>query len=74
MGDVGRWPMRLAREAALGLWTILALNAGWTAQVHAQAQAPTASWWDRYIRQSRLFRLPDGRALNLYCEGSGAPR
>ena len=33
MGDVGRWSTRLAREAALGLWTILVLTAGWTAQV-----------------------------------------
>ena len=33
MGDVGRWSTRLAREAALGLWTILVLTAGWTPQV-----------------------------------------
>lgn len=41
----------------------------------AQSPAPTqtTSWWDRYIDNARLVRLPDGRKIELYCEGAGAP-
>jgi pimeloyl-ACP methyl ester carboxylesterase len=39
----------------------------------ASAQSPTNSWWERFEADARLVPLPDGRRLNLYCEGQGAP-
>ena len=52
---------------ALGLWAAFAGA--------ARAAEPVAlnPWWDRYAHDARLVRLPDGRRLNLYCEGSGSP-
>lgn len=38
----------------------------------AQAAEPNP-WWDHYGQGSRLVALPDGRTLNLFCEGKGAP-
>jgi pimeloyl-ACP methyl ester carboxylesterase len=31
------------------------------------------AWWQGYLANSQLVRLPDGRQMNLYCEGQGAP-
>jgi pimeloyl-ACP methyl ester carboxylesterase len=31
------------------------------------------SWWAGYFKDSKLVTLPDGRKLNLYCQGKGAP-
>lgn len=44
----------------------------------AGAQAPALppaqlAWWTGYLAHSQLVRLPDGRQMNLYCEGQGAP-
>jgi pimeloyl-ACP methyl ester carboxylesterase len=33
----------------------------------------SAEWYADYLDHARLVRLPDGRSLNLYCLGSGAP-
>jgi pimeloyl-ACP methyl ester carboxylesterase len=30
-------------------------------------------WWAGYLKDSKLISLPDGRKLNLYCQGKGAP-
>jgi pimeloyl-ACP methyl ester carboxylesterase len=40
----------------------------------ASAQPDEArAWWGRYRAQVRAIALPDGRHLNLFCEGSGGP-
>jgi len=36
------------------------------------AEAPV-SWWTRYAAPANQVPLPDGRKLNLYCEGKGSP-
>lgn len=43
--------------------------------VPAWARAPqdARGWWDRYHAGMRAVALPDGRHLNLFCEGSGGP-
>jgi pimeloyl-ACP methyl ester carboxylesterase len=33
----------------------------------------TSSWWDGYERHSTHVTPPDGRRMNLYCEGAGSP-
>lgn len=38
----------------------------------AQAAEPNP-WWDHYGQGSKVVALPDGRTLNLFCEGKGAP-
>ena len=38
----------------------------------AQAQAPNP-WWDGYFASATRVALPDGRRINLYCQGKGAP-
>lgn len=52
----------------LGLAACLAALAG----AAGAAEAPNP-WWGRYITEARLVALPDGRRMNLYCEGKGAP-
>lgn len=42
----------------------------------ATAQSPENApntWWNDYYSKARLIALPDGRKLNLLCEGSGSP-
>jgi pimeloyl-ACP methyl ester carboxylesterase len=31
------------------------------------------AWWAGYLKDSKLVTLPDGRKLNLNCQGKGAP-
>jgi pimeloyl-ACP methyl ester carboxylesterase len=31
------------------------------------------AWWELYFKDSRSVALPDGRTLNLLCEGHGSP-
>jgi pimeloyl-ACP methyl ester carboxylesterase len=38
-----------------------------------KAPPPPGDWWTGYLEGSRLVKLPDGRKINLYCEGHGAP-
>jgi pimeloyl-ACP methyl ester carboxylesterase len=38
----------------------------------AQAAEPNP-WWDHYAKGSRVVSLADGRKLDLFCEGKGAP-
>jgi pimeloyl-ACP methyl ester carboxylesterase len=33
----------------------------------------SAEWYADYLAHSRLVQLPNGRQLNIYCEGVGAP-
>jgi pimeloyl-ACP methyl ester carboxylesterase len=35
--------------------------------------ATAQRWWELYFKDSRSVALPDGRTLNLLCEGEGAP-
>jgi hypothetical protein len=47
-----------------------------TAQAPAIAPDPgkiSEAWWASYFKDSRLVVLPDGRKLNLLCQGSGGP-
>jgi len=40
----------------------------------AAAQTSIANpWWDGYFSGSTRVALPDGRRINLYCQGKGAP-
>jgi pimeloyl-ACP methyl ester carboxylesterase len=39
----------------------------------AVAQAAPNPWWTGFENAARAVRLPDGRVLNLYCEGAGGP-
>lgn len=39
----------------------------------AQAAEATASWWARWADPANRVALPDGRRINLYCEGKGGP-
>lgn len=41
--------------------------------VAAADSAGVSPWWKAYLAGSRPVRLSDGRTLNLYCEGAGAP-
>jgi len=38
----------------------------------AEAPAPP-SWWTGFLSGVQSVRLPDGRRMDLYCEGKGAP-
>ena len=50
------------------LIAVLALSNG------ASAQTPVPNpWWDGYFTGSTRIALPDGRRINLYCQGKGAP-
>lgn len=39
----------------------------------ASAQTPPNPWWDSYFANATRVALPDGRRINLYCQGKGAP-
>ncbi len=40
----------------------------------ASAEAPAPNpWWDGYFANGTRVALPDGRRINLYCQGKGAP-
>jgi pimeloyl-ACP methyl ester carboxylesterase len=56
--------MRLFRLALAA--SVIAALAGCLAQ-------PPNSWWEGYEHHARLIVLPDGRKMNLYCEGVGTP-
>jgi pimeloyl-ACP methyl ester carboxylesterase len=56
--------MRFATIAAAAVLMLTAATA---------AQAEPNSWWTGFIGQGKLVSLADGRALYLYCEGSGGP-
>jgi pimeloyl-ACP methyl ester carboxylesterase len=61
-----------ARMTSLaGVLLAAAMAGGAAAQPAGTAQANP--WWGRYMAQSTYAALPDGRRLNLYCEGRGAP-
>jgi pimeloyl-ACP methyl ester carboxylesterase len=70
--------VRLTRKV---LWVACALATiadGKSATAPAQAIAPdpgkiSQAWWASYFKDSRLVVLPDGRKLNLLCQGSGGP-
>ena len=50
------------------LIAVLALSNG------ASAQTPVPNpWWDGYFTGSTRVALPDGRRINLYCQGKGSP-
>jgi pimeloyl-ACP methyl ester carboxylesterase len=34
---------------------------------------PAQTWWPGYLANARGVKLPDGRTMNLYCEGKGSP-
>ena len=53
----------------IAAFAILVALAGTT----AAAQPVPDPWWARYKDASQQVKLPDGRAMTLYCEGSGAP-
>jgi len=40
---------------------------------NAVADVAVNAWWDRYLDGAQLVALPDGRKIELYCEGRGAP-
>lgn len=67
----------MKRSTALiaGLVAVLMSASSAIAQSPAPEPAVPASnpWWQGYAVGSRLVGLPDGRKLNLYCEGSGSP-
>src|SRR4051812_10638340 len=54
------------RKAGFAMLLLLALLAGGCGAVAEGARGP-------YGHPARLVRLPDGRALNLVCQGRGAP-
>lgn len=66
------------RSGWLGGLVAAALLAG-AAQAQAPAAAPSpaaqgaANWWTGFLAGSKLIALPDGRKMNLYCEGKGSP-
>lgn len=61
------------------LGAMLIASAQLVSSAHAQsgAAAPAASapssWWRAYLAGSHAVPLPDGRKINLYCEGKGVP-
>jgi pimeloyl-ACP methyl ester carboxylesterase len=57
--------MQLRKMAA----AVLALALAAPALAHADPNP----WWTGFIGQGKLVPLADGRALYLYCEGSGGP-
>jgi pimeloyl-ACP methyl ester carboxylesterase len=65
--------------AVAGLLLAGAAEAQYAAPAHAAlphvVSSPSRSddWWSGYLTGSRLVGLPDGRKINLYCEGHGAP-
>lgn len=60
--------MRLLKFWTIILLAVLALGRAQPASAEAADQGLMA-----YAHPQRLVRLPDGRRLNLYCLGSGAP-
>jgi pimeloyl-ACP methyl ester carboxylesterase len=69
--DLGR------RSFGMLIAIVLALpiaSSGAAAAVQPAAANVTASpWWKAYLAGSRKISLPDGRKINLYCEGKGEP-
>lgn len=63
--NIGR--KNVIARAALYLTASLSLTT-----VAASAATPNA-WWEAYEYHSEHVRLPDGRQMNLFCEGSGSP-
>jgi pimeloyl-ACP methyl ester carboxylesterase len=61
---------RIGRTAAL---VVIATGVFGLASAETARLSPAAAWYADYRRDSRLVRLPHGRALNLYCEGRGWP-
>lgn len=59
----------------LGVLAGILLGLAAASQAWAADPSPTpgASWWTGYLAHSELVRLPDGRSINLYCEGKGGP-
>lgn len=49
---------------------IAAVLAAFAGVAHAAEPNP---WWDHYGQGSQVLSLPDGRKINLFCEGKGAP-
>jgi pimeloyl-ACP methyl ester carboxylesterase len=67
--------MRLRRRFWWRALPLAAVLAGMPA-LAAPAQGPLgphAQWYSEYLSHSRLVPIPGGRALNLYCVGSGSP-
>lgn len=52
--------------------SIIALALALSGAASAQMSAPSP-WWDGYFTGSTRVALPDGRRINLYCQGKGAP-
>jgi hypothetical protein len=70
----------MMRRAALVTATCLIMIASscakkpaYEAPVAPAVAAIWARWWPGYFAHSQAIRLPDGRRIALYCEGSGAP-
>jgi pimeloyl-ACP methyl ester carboxylesterase len=55
------------------LRAIVGALAGLALASTAAAAEPPAGWWVRYADPANLVALPDGRRINLYCEGQGSP-
>lgn len=65
------WIVRLAIATAITLGSSCLPAA---AQAPVNVPAPeTSAWWRAYLAGSKSISLPDGRQLNLYCEGVGGP-
>lgn len=68
----------MKRGFCLVVGLLMGLAAAWQAQAAeaspaAPAPVPGAAWWTGYLAHAQLVRLPDGRSINLYCEGQGRP-
>lgn len=63
------------KRALCGLAMLVAswLPAGATAADLSATQVAQQAWWPGYLAQAQQVKLPDGRLINLYCEGQGAP-
>ena len=72
----GKVVLRWMTRACGGLAATVLLSTGVPATAQtavAPVAVPPSPWWKLYLAGSKAIALPDGRHLNLYCEGSGGP-
>lgn len=79
---IARLASAAKRVAVVGAFALCVLSssgcASGGAETARERAAPiagqtSAEWYADYLAHSRLVTLPSGRALNVYCVGSGAP-
>ena len=61
--------------AGLAAGVLLTAGAARAAEPAAPSPAltPALKWWDGYLNSAQAVKLADGRTMNLFCIGSGAP-